>query len=207
MPRQPTLFMEIVIRFLMPYFMEVTTDIALARAEILETLAAYGARTRSELLNAAQLIAYGLSALETLSEGKAAEMSPSMRLRFRGCANNLNRSGQQHETTLSKRLACDTPNTAAAAQAEPTPAEPPKTQSFQAQPINDIADAAAQAAIAHARAQIAAHRNRLSGAGPAASPQQPAPDENAQRTRQAWGGALIDTLTQMGMPVQPIATA
>jgi hypothetical protein len=83
-------FMERLIRFLVPYFIVVTPDLEAARAEVLETLASYGARTRSEMLNAIQIIAFGLSALETLGEAKTDEMSPSMRLRFRGCANNLN---------------------------------------------------------------------------------------------------------------------
>ena len=74
---------EPIIRFLMPSFTDAGVEISAARSEILDTLAAYGARTRCEILNAAQIIAFGLSTLDTLAEAKVTEMSPSLRLRFR----------------------------------------------------------------------------------------------------------------------------
>lgn len=42
---KPSLFLERMILFLRPYFLSITPDHDLARAEILETLASYGART------------------------------------------------------------------------------------------------------------------------------------------------------------------
>ncbi|MDB5400525.1 MAG: hypothetical protein JWQ55_2543, partial [Rhodopila sp.] len=63
--------MERLIFFLMPYFTAATADLTLARLEVLETLASYGARTRSELLNAVQVIAFSFSTLDTLHEAKA----------------------------------------------------------------------------------------------------------------------------------------
>jgi hypothetical protein len=108
----PSPFLERLIRLLLPFFLGVCPDLDSARAEILETLASYGAQTRAQLLNAAQIIAFGLAALDMLHEAKTTDMSPSMRLRFRGCANNLNRSSKQNEQTLTKRLACDDPQAA-----------------------------------------------------------------------------------------------
>jgi hypothetical protein len=102
-------FLERLIRFLIPFFTGVTPDSEAARTEILETLASYGARTRAELLNAVQAVAFAMSALDMLHEAKTTDMSPAMRLRFRGCANNLSRHGQKQEETLNKRLACDQP--------------------------------------------------------------------------------------------------
>jgi hypothetical protein len=139
MPLQHSPFLDRLVLFLMPYFIAVAPDRATARAEILETLAAYGARTRAELFTAAQVLAFGLSALDVLAEAKTIEEMPAAtRLRYRSCANALNRTCQQNEKALAKRLACD-----AATDAEPTEAE------FQ-----------------QANTAINACRNRLSGTRP-----------------------------------------
>ena len=101
--------LQTVVRFLLPYFCVDCPDFASAQAEILETLASYAPRTRAELLAAAQVIACTMSALSVMAEAEGAEMSPAMRLRFRGCANTINRHGQQAQQTLDKRLADDPP--------------------------------------------------------------------------------------------------
>ncbi len=177
-------FLERLLRFLIPYFTDVTPDLAAARAEALETLASYGARTRAELLCAVQIIVFGFAALETLGEAKTAEMSPSLRLRFRGCANNLNRSGQKTEQTLLKRLACDAP---AATEQEP---------------INDLPEAQAEELLQQTQATIDTYRTRLSGNRPAHSPQPPAHDPKRDNKR-LWSKAMMDTMAEMGMPVTP----
>ena len=187
MALQPSLFLETIVRFLMPFFLGVTSDVDAARAEIIETLASYGARTRSEMLNAARIIAYGIAALATLGEASDPEMPASMRLRFRGCANGLDRSGQQNETALAKRLACDVPDAAAA------PVEP----------VDDMADADVQAEITQARAKIDTCRNRLSGASPKPHA---VPGSKQENNRRLWSGAMMDALAELGMPVQPIST-
>jgi hypothetical protein len=144
-PLQPSLFLERLIRFLLPFFLDTTQNVEAARSEILETIASHGARSRAQMLNVAQIIAFGLSALELLSEARAAtEMSPSMRFRFRSCANGLNRACQQNAKSLAKHLACDHPEATA--------------------PINDVPDAIVQEAIERSRAKIESYRNRLYGA-------------------------------------------
>ena len=107
----PNSFLETIIAFLMPYFIAASRDKQEARSEILDTLAAYETRTRAEMLQAAHIIAFGLTTLDVLAEAKNAEMSQSMRLRYRGCANTLNRSGQKNEQALNRRLAKDVPGT------------------------------------------------------------------------------------------------
>jgi hypothetical protein len=151
---QPGPFRSRLVLFLLPYFLAVTSDYDIASAEVLETLASYGARTRSELINAARIIAFSFSALDMLAEVKATEMSPSMSLRFRGCANNLNRACQQNEASLAKKLACDTPES-------PT-----------AEPIDDMQEAEFEAALQHAKIQIEAYRNGLPQTAPV-PPQRP----------------------------------
>ncbi len=104
MPSQTDCFMEHLVRFLMPFSLDAAPSIAEARGEILETLASYGARTRQEFLLAAQIVTFGLFTLDILADAKSVEMSPSMRLRYRGCANSLHLATQQTEKALAKLL-------------------------------------------------------------------------------------------------------
>ncbi len=183
---QASPFLERLLRFLIPYFTDVTPDLAAARAEAMETLASYGARTRAELLCAAQVIVFGFATLEALHETKTTDMSPLMRLRFRGCANNLNRSCQKTEQTLIKRLDCDEP---AATDAE-------------IDPVNDVSEPQVEEALQQTQAKIDTYRNRISGNRPAHSPQPPAQSSKHDNKR-LWGEAMMDTLAEMGMPVRP----
>ena len=109
MARPPNSFLETIIAFLMPYFIAASRDKHEARSEILDTLAAYETRTRAEMLQAAHIIAFGMTTLDVLAEAKTAEMSQSMRLRYRSCANSLNRSTLQTEKALDQRLGDETP--------------------------------------------------------------------------------------------------
>jgi hypothetical protein len=111
----PSAFLEAIIAFLLPYFtpgaphITQATDLQHVRSEIIETLASYATRTRSELLQAARIIAFGMTALDTLAEARTVEMSPSLRLRHRGCANSLNRSASLNEKALERSLANNPP--------------------------------------------------------------------------------------------------
>ena len=88
-----SLFLRRLVCYLMPYFAPVTNSMDRAEADIIETLVSYGARTRAELLNVVQIIAYSMSGLELLTTAKAdTTLSVSQQIRLRGCANNLNRS-------------------------------------------------------------------------------------------------------------------
>jgi regulator of extracellular matrix RemA (YlzA/DUF370 family) len=90
--RQYSIFMEHVIGVLLPYFCHTTRDLDAAAAEVVATLHAYGVRTRAEFIKATQIIALSMVTLETLAESTSQELSPSLRLRYRGCANSLTRS-------------------------------------------------------------------------------------------------------------------
>jgi hypothetical protein len=103
-PLKPSRFLERLVNLLIPYFLQICPDFDSARDEILETLASYGPRTRAEMLCAAQVVAYSMSGLGVLEEAAAPNISPSMRLRFSGCANGLSRSAQQSQAALDKRL-------------------------------------------------------------------------------------------------------
>jgi hypothetical protein len=177
MPAPSSLFMERMIRFLMPYFAAITPDLAAARADILETLASYGARTRSEMLSAVQIIAFGCSALDTLAEAKATEMSASQRLRFRGCANNLNRSCQTNEKSLTRQMSCDAPAAAAP----------------DAELIVNISDAEVDEITRRAQEAVETYRNRLTANRPSAG--QPATNAaRKERHSPIWTGLMTDAL-------------
>jgi hypothetical protein len=169
-------FVEHLIRFLMPYFLDAAPSIEEARAEILETLASYGARTRQEFLLAAQIIAFGLSTLDILADAKSVEMSPSMRLRYRGCANSLGRASQQTEKALAKLLTCDLPGAN-----KPAPEEA----------LNDISEQDLREALRQAKATLDSTRHRLSN---------PAPTTQAQK-----GNGMFDPLFEAARSSRPAA--
>jgi hypothetical protein len=192
-PPRFNLFLERLILFLLPYFLSMTSDHDLAREEIVETLASYGARTRSEMLNAVQIIAFSFSALDVLAEATAIkEMSAATRLRYRGCANGLNRSCQQNEKTLAKRLACDLPDA-------PDPALDPALDPA-GEPIDDMPQEVFEAMLQQAHAEIASYSNRLSGVRPATLPQ-PVPPSQPRNNMRSGGSAIMDAFAQMGMQV------
>ena len=181
---RPGSFLETIIAFLLPYFIAAATDKHEARSEILDTLVSYDTRTRAEMLQAAHIIALGMTTLDVLAEAKTAEMSLSMRLRYRGCANSLNRSTLQTEKALDQRLGRELP---------PAPAEIPE-------PIDDMRQAEIMAVIQQHKARIDAQRPRTH---PATGPHlatNAAPDQ--AWNPELWANAMPDSL-QPGAPVQP----
>src|ERR1700735_658559 len=144
MAQPPNAYLETIIAFLMPYFSAAAADIKDARSEIIDTLASYATRTRAEMLQAAHIIALGMTTLDVLAEAKTAEMSVSMRLRHRSCANSLNRSTLQTEKALDQRLGDEIPA---------VPAEMPE-------PIDDMREAEIMAAIQQYKAKIDSQRPR-----------------------------------------------
>jgi hypothetical protein len=186
-PLAASAFLERLLRVLIPYFADVTADLDAARAEALETLVSYGARTRAELLCAVQIIVFGFTALDTLVESSAPDLSPSMRLRLRGCANNLSRSGQKTEQTLAKRLACDAPS----------PTDP------QADPINDLSEPQIEEILQYTQAEIEKCRNHRPANSPTQGPQ-PRPTNQAAQAKPSWGAVMMDSLAaELRMPIKP----
>ena len=185
MALRPNSFLETIIAFLLPYFSAASMDKHEARSEIIDTLAAYETRTRAEMLQAAHIIALGMTTLDVLAEAKTAEMSQSMRLRYRSCANSLNRSTLQTEKALDQRLARELP---------PAPAEMPE-------PVDDMRQAEIMAVIQQHKAKIDAQRPRVHPA--------PAPHLAANEPRdhawnpQIWASAMLDSLQQPSGPIQP----
>jgi hypothetical protein len=183
---RPGLFMDRLIGFLIPYFLPLTPDLDRARAEIRDTITAYGARTRAEMLNVVQIIAFSFSALDLLAEAKALEQEipAPQRLRYRSCANGLSRCSQQNERTLARRLACDQPGASQPA----------------AEPADDVPNAEAAAILQQARTAISLCRNRLSGARPATGPYaMPASQKNQTRRP---GSPMMQALFDEGTAIE-----
>ena len=183
----PNSFFETIIAFLLPYFSAASRDKHEARSEIVDTLAAYETRTRAEMLQAAHIIALGMTTLDVLAEAKTAEMSQSMRLRYRSCANSLNRSTLQTEKALDQRLGDEIPA---------APSEMPE-------PIDDMRQAEIMAAIQQYKAKIDSQRPR---AHPATGPNPATNDPRDQAwAPELWASAMLDSLQQQAAPVQPSA--
>jgi len=205
-PAEPPLrspFLARIILFLMPYFLPTCPDAAAAAQEILETIASYGVASRSEVINAARVIAFSFAALDTLVEAKEPDLSPSLRLRHKSCANGLNRACQQNERLLTARLARNAPDTAPPRPDPKPPAEPARQQ----EPVNDVPDAEFHKEIEQAEAAIAAYRKRSGAPEAPRLHSHPISPEEAATTTQAWGRAMMDVLTEMGMPMQTFPPA
>jgi hypothetical protein len=176
-PLRPGAFLDSIVGFLLPYFIATAADIEAARSEIIDTLASYAVRTRAEVLMAAQILALGMTTLDTLREASTEDMSLSMRIRHRGNARNLNCAALQTEKALDQRLARDLP--------EMSPIQEPIPE--QDANIDQVAAANEMGASVTARAT-----NQLFE-----STQQ-------ERHRQVTALAMIEGLKQMGVPIQII---
>jgi hypothetical protein len=193
---KPGPFADRLAAFLLPYWRTLTEDYDLARADVEETIASYGARTRAELINAVQIIANSFAALDVLAEAKLQyqDLSPTMRLRYRGCANSLNRSCQYAQKALDKRLSCDVPQA-------PQPA---------AEPHADVSDDDAAEILRRTQAAIDACRNRLANAQPAILPNGALnfpPDRSQRRSASAIMQALSAGGSPKGVVAPPMAAA
>jgi hypothetical protein len=100
----PTEFlMELIVALLAPMFLSTANgDITYARVAASETVNAYRAQTCSDLLTIAQIIAFGLAALGSLSLSMADDLSPSMTLRLRANAISANRAAEQCHRALAR---------------------------------------------------------------------------------------------------------
>jgi hypothetical protein len=118
------MLLQLIVFLLAPMFLCVSDgDIALARYAALETINAYRARNHAELIMIAQIVAFGLAALGSLSLSMLDDASLPTVLRLRGNANACNRSAEQNRRALVKSQANDAPS-AEAAEFVPTAPEP-----------------------------------------------------------------------------------
>jgi hypothetical protein len=94
--------MNIIVTLLSPIFLGVTGgNVRMARMAAIETLSAYNMQNLSDLIAIAQIVAYGLVALSSLSLSMADDLSLPMILRLRGNANACTRSAEQNRRAVS----------------------------------------------------------------------------------------------------------
>jgi len=198
-PLHPSgILMALITALLAPMFLGVSAgDIALARIAATETVAAYRARNHADLLAVAQIIAFGLAALGSLSLSLADDISLPMALRLRGNANACNRSAEQSRRTLAKSLANDHAPTA------PEPDTPPALPETEATPEPEpdrlLSLAAERELAAEAQARL---RTTQENAGP--TPVQPlvptqstAPTTAEKRHREMWAIAMVKEASEI----------
>jgi hypothetical protein len=126
----------LIIALLAPMFLTATGgDLAAARAAAADSIEAYRARTHADLLAVAQIVAFSLSALGSLSLAMAPEIPIPLTLRLRGNANACNRSVEQNRRALLHPNRTDT-----AAPTDPPPFVPePDQDAYEAQVIANVA--------------------------------------------------------------------
>jgi hypothetical protein len=110
-----------------------------------------------------------------------------MRLRYRSCANSLNRSTLRTEKALDQRLGDEIPA---------APAE-------MAEPIDDMREAEIMAVIQQHKAEVDAKRPRVHPATAPHPATNAAPDQ--AWNPELWANAMINSLQHPAAPVQPSA--
>jgi hypothetical protein len=99
--RPADVFMHLIVAFLAPMFLAVSGgDLHHARLAAIETVNTYRSRDPMDLLSIAQIVAFGLTTLSSLSLSLAEDLSLSMMLRLRGNATALNRATEKCRKAL-----------------------------------------------------------------------------------------------------------
>ena len=143
-------------------------DPAFARSTAIDTIAAYKAAGRDQLVSVMQLIGFAMVSLDSLRLSLPAELSLAMKLKLRGNANALNRSAQRNAATLAQQQReADRP--------------PPEDDT--------VATAAALASLGQARAMVTAPEI------PPPAKTQPQGSDDQER-RRLWANAMTDVAAE-----------
>lgn len=107
-PNPAETFMQLIVAFLAPMFLSVSGgDINLAQAAAREAVAAYRGRHQPDLLSIAQIVAFGLTTLSSLSLSMRNDLSLPMMLRLRANAASLNRAAEQCRRALRQSASAE----------------------------------------------------------------------------------------------------
>jgi hypothetical protein len=165
--------MALIVTLLAPMFLGVSAgDISLARLAALETVSAYQARNQADLIAIAQIIAYGLAALGSLSLSMDDNISIPMALRLRGNANALDRSAEHNRRALAQ-----------------TRSDAPAPQ--QPSPVDARYEAETLANLEETKTRVAAAQARLHPVAPAPTPV-PVLTLQDKQIQAAWASAMTD---------------
>jgi hypothetical protein len=184
----PDILLNLIVAFLAPMFLSVCgSNINYARMAAIESVNAYRARNHADLIAIAQIIAFGLAAMASLSQSMADDIALSMALRLRGNANALNRAAEQNRRVLNESRIAD--------QAE-TAAEPVAMTALADDDLNDVEQAAgivsAQQSATHAQTGLQTEKQTRTLA-PAVTPASIAAARmTAEKRHQAmWAIAMV----------------
>jgi hypothetical protein len=167
------ILMRFIIACLTPMFLGVSGgDVAMARMAAEGTVAAYAARNQADLIVIAQIIAFGLAAIGSLSLSMADDLSIAMALRLRGNAIGLNRAAEQNRRALRESQSVAQAQASAPAIPAPPAAAPGDAAQSSAAAPGDAAhyEAMVRADVAAARKATAEAYQRLQIPRPAADP-------------------------------------
>ena len=105
-PHPSEILLSLIVAFLTPMFLTASSgNIHYARLAAIETVNAYRAQTQADLIAIAQIVAFGLAALASLSLSMSDNISLPMILRLRANANACNRAAEQNRRALQTRPA------------------------------------------------------------------------------------------------------
>ncbi len=168
-PPDPSgILMALIVALLAPMFLGVAGgDLAYARAAAIQTVNDYRTNNRAGLIAVAQIIAFGLAALGSLSLSLADDISITMALRLRGNANACDRSAENNRRALAKIEAQD-----------PAPEKPEYPEAF---PDHSDSDLFLSAAAANLLAEESAARLQ---------PAEP-PVSEERRHQEMWAIAMV----------------
>jgi hypothetical protein len=189
-PHPSEFLMALIVTLLAPMFLGVTAgDIALARVAAKKTIDAYQARGHADLIAVAQVIAYGLAALGSLSLSMDDGISLSMALRLRGNANALDRAAERNRRAIRENHPGDHASSTPEALPRLVDAQYPVDPQYKADVLARLEDAKRCAAAAQARLQ--------SAEPPAAVPIPPDLTFDDTRRQAAWASAMIDKANEV----------
>jgi hypothetical protein len=200
LPNTADILTNLIVAFLAPMFLGASGgDIGFARAAAIETVNAYRTRNHADLVSIAQIIAFGLAALGSLSLSMADDLSLPMILRLRGNANALDRSAERSRRALRESRG----DTGSADSGNKRPDQP----EAEIPPGADAPDEAAlTAAVAAARQAAANVRARAAAAAPAI-PATTRPTATQQHHQTTWAIAMADAAEKLTASIDALPPA
>lgn len=179
------ILLNLIVILLAPIFLPAAgADIRLAQLAAIETINEYRACNNAGLLAVAQIVAFGLAALGSLSLSMQDDISIPMTLRLRSNANALNRSAEQNRRVL--------------ASLDYAPQNTTMTEADHRQEAAVIAGVeAAQAAVSQAGRPPQAQSNQPQPIQPtpAQTGTETMPDQEKQR-RAIWANAMAEVASE-----------
>jgi hypothetical protein len=199
--RPDDFLLNIIVTFLMPLFLTAGGDVTFARIAAIETVNAYCARNRADLITIAQIIACGLTALGSLSLSLADNLSLSMTLRLRSNAVALNRVVEQSRRALTQ------PQPAVSPSAEPRFSPASEEALYEAEILARIASTREMGGRAQPRPQNAEPATPPLPAEPVTAEAihtEPTTDQDLQA---AWAAAMLDVAGEFTADLESLSPA